>query len=597
MAINVQRSLTNVRVALLQQQASADVKPPCTLPNSAWPPNYDATLLWRAARAADFELRPELVPHAKRFYGRGEGGCIDFINHWCDTFDPRNVGTDKPTWMPFVLFAKQEEMVKFVFACLYDQQPGLIEKCRTMGATWVAVAISVWLWLFRPGTAIGWGSQKAPSVDELGNLSSIFGKARALIERLPKVFKPEAMTLNYCRLLNHTNGSTIIGEVGDTIGRGGRSTIYFKDEAAHYERAEIIEAALSENTRVAIDISSVHGIGNLFHRSREAGIDWYPGAKIPRGKTRVLVMDWRDHPEYDQVWYDEKKQFHIERGTPHIFAQEIDRNYAASITGTIIPHEWAEACIDAHKILGVEPSGKRCSGLDIGDSDDGDRNAQVVRWGFLLERVEEWVARDPGVTARKAIANCLQWKVSDLQYDCIAIGTNVKSEANRLKDENNWPKSLTLTPWDAGGKVLRPWDRVVPEDPESPKNKDHFHNLKAQGWSELRSKVHYTWSLVKLIKAGTPRSELKIDEDRLFCIDSRIPLVYKLLKELCQATESTSARLKMVVDKAPEGTRSPNIADAIVMCYWPIPDRSGFVMLGAGPSIFVGGERYERGKS
>jgi hypothetical protein len=25
-----------------------------------------------------------------------------------------------------------------------------------------------------------------------------------------------------------------------------------------------------------------------------------------------------------------------------------------------------------------------------------------------------------------------------------------------------------------------------------------------------------------------------------------------------------------VVDKTPEGTRSPNLADAVMMCYWPI---------------------------
>jgi phage terminase large subunit len=30
--------------------------------------------------------------------------------------------------------------------------------------------------------------------------------------------------------------------------------------------------------------------------------------------------------------------------------------------------------------------------------------------------------------------------------------------------------------------------------------------------------------------------------------------------------------MKLVIDKKPEGTRSPNLADAVVMCYWPVAD-------------------------
>jgi len=35
---------------------------------------------------------------------------------------------------------------------------------------------------------------------------------------------------------------------------------------------------------------------------------------------------------------------------------------------------------------------------------------------------------------------------------------------------------------------------------------------------------------------------------------------------------ATSSRMRIVIDKQPEGTRSPNLADAIVMAYWPVGD-------------------------
>jgi phage terminase large subunit len=60
------------------------------------------------------------------------------------------------------------------------------------------------------------------------------------------------------------------------------------------------------------------------------------------------------------------------------------------------------------------------------------------------------------------------------------------------------------------------------------------------------------------------------DPDTLISIDSSITNIRKLEKELCQVTASKGARLKMVIDKTPEGTKSPNLADAVMMDYWPI---------------------------
>src|SRR6476620_1402069 len=103
------------------------------------------------------------------------------------------------------------------------------------------------------------------------------------------------------------SGESITGESGDDIGRGGRTLIYFKDESAHYEHPESIEAALGDTTRVQIDISSVNGLGNVFHRKREAGVEWSPGYGVQKGKTNVFIKDWSDHPDKTQAWYRERE--------------------------------------------------------------------------------------------------------------------------------------------------------------------------------------------------------------------------------------------------------------------------------------------------
>lgn len=371
------------------------------------------------------------------------------------------------------------------------------------------------------------------------------------------------------KFINPENGATITGEAGDNIGRGGRKLIYFKDESAHYERPEKIEAALADNTRVQIDISSVNGLGNVFHRKREAGIDWFPGAVIPKGKTRIFVMDWRDHPAKTQEWYDTRRVAAQDAGLLHLFAQEVDRNYSAAVDGVIIPAEWVKAAIDAHKKLGFSDDGGWVAGLDVADS-GGDTNALAKRKGSVLKSIEEWGERDTGLTARRAVTSCSGLGPVELQYDSIGVGAGVKAETNRLADEMLLPAGVELVPWSAGAEVLNSQGRVIEGDSASPLNGDFYANLKAQAWWELRRRFERTWRAV-----NEPGFTWTADD--LISLPSNLPLLRKLEKELSQATAGKTPRMKLVVDKTPEGTRSPNLADAVVMAFWPIKRRYGML--------------------
>ncbi|MBV9982274.1 hypothetical protein [Bradyrhizobium sp.] len=483
--------------------------------------------------------------------------------------------------MPLILFLRQEDLVLFLWGCLKNEESGLVEKCRDMGATWVCVAFSVWLWLFWPGASIGWGSRERDLVDKIGDPDSIFEKFRMLIRGLPPEFLPAGFKigehLTFMRIVNPENDATITGDIGDNIGRGGRKLIFFKDESAHYQRPELIEAALADNTRVQVDISSVNGPGNVFHRRREAGFDWYRGADIPKGRTRVLVLDWRDHPAKSQAWYDQRRQKAEDDGLLHIHAQEVDRNYFAAVQGVIIPAPWVKAAIDAHLKLGFDDSGGWCAALDV--ADEGlDTNALAKRKGVILRHVEEWGERDTAVTTRRAIGACEGHGPIELEYDSIGIGAGIKAEANRLIDENLMPKEIQLVPWNAGAKVLHPEKRVVEGDKQSPKWEDFAANLKAQGWWSLRTRFEKTWRAIQKLNNVESERNFTWTPDELISIDSRIPLLRKVEKELSQPTISKGPSMKLVVDKTPEGTKSPNVGDSIMMVYWPIPVRRPFVI-------------------
>lgn len=511
--------------------------------------------------------RPEvMILGAKEYYRTRP---TEFIEHWCVTYDPRNAGKEgKLTTIPFIMFPRQREFIEFLYKLIKAEQGGLIEKCRDVGATWLCSAFSVWLWLFWDGAAIGWGSRKESMVDKTGDPSSIFEKMRIIVRLLPPEFLPRGFNarlhMSHMKLINPENGSTITGEAGDNIGRGGRTLVYFKDEFAHAEHPEMIEASLGDNTRIQIDISSVNGLGNVFHKKREAGWVWIPGEDVKKGVTNVFIFDWKDHPDKTQAWYDQKKLEYVNNGLYHIFAQEVERNYAASKAGIIIPGDWVTAAIDAHIKLNFDDSGLWCAGLDVADSEDvGDRNALCTRKGVVLKSAIEWGDRDTGVTTRRAIdiissipGGC------DVQYDCIGNGSGVKAEVNRLMDEGLLSRNINFVPWNAGAGPLFPDGFVEPNDIQTPLNKDYFSGMKAQGWWMLRRRFEKTY---RAITEG-----IKYNPDELISLPSTLPLLEQIRKELSQPTASKGARLKLVVDKQPEGTRSPNIGDSIMMCYWPV---------------------------
>jgi hypothetical protein len=397
----------------------------------------------------------------------------------------------------------------------------------------------------------------------------------------PKGLKPKEH-LTFMKCINPENGSTITGESGDNIGRGGRKSMYFKDESAHYERPEKIEAALGDNTNVQIDISSVNGLNNPFHRRREAGIDWTPGGEIAKGYTRIFVTDWRDHPDKTQEWYDQRREKYAREGLLHIFAQEVDRNYSAAISNTIIPYEYIDACVDAHLIVPsmmMRPDqipNVWVAGVDVADGGI-DRNALAKRQWVILRHVEEWGERDPGVSARRAIVATREHKNIRVMYDAIGVGAGMKTEYNRLAIDEEM-KLPPFVAWNAGGAVQEPFERIIPDDDQSLMNKDYFKNMKAQAWEALYRRCYKTWRMVMAIRNGETIPTYDVDE--LISIDSSIPLLQQLKKELAQAVRANSTSLQMVVDKTPEGTKSPNLADAVVMAFYPLPDDFNAVIVG-----------------
>ena len=221
------------------------------------------------------------------------------------------------------------------------------------------------------------------------------------------------------------------------------------------------------------------------------------------------------------------------------------------------------------------------AGLDVADQGN-DRNALSMREWIIWRKTQEWGERDPGVTARRAIIACRPYsgRIS-CQYDSIGVGAGVKTEYNRITQDVDPStgqliinaRDIPFIPWNAGASVQGPYNRIIPDDDESLMNKDFFANLKAQAWWSLRTRFYKTY------KAVTEGIIYPVDE--LISLDSDMPLLQQLMKELAQPTRGQSSQLKMLIDKQPEGTNSPNLADSGVQMFFPITSDGSQIEVGS----------------
>src|ERR1700722_7524115 len=72
---------------------------------------------------------------------------VYWVNRWGWTFDPR----EALSTLPFDLFPRQEEFIRWLAERDRLQESGLAEKSRDVGFTWLCAAYAVHCLLFREG--------------------------------------------------------------------------------------------------------------------------------------------------------------------------------------------------------------------------------------------------------------------------------------------------------------------------------------------------------------------------------------------------------------------------------------------------------------
>lgn len=483
---------------------------------------------------------------------REKARCAADILHWFDkwlyTYDPRLIGKPGGPYVPFRLWPRQREFISWLEERYEAQEEGLGEKSRDVGVTYLCGGFALHKWLYVPGFKATFGSRKVDYVDKKDNPDSIFAKLRIMLRRLPVEMLPEGFEWsrhdNYMRLVNPETGAVISGEGGDDMGRGGRSSVYFVDEAAFVENAEKAEAALSGNTDCVIWVSSVNGMGNLFARKRHSILKPH----------QIFRLHWRDDPRKTEEWAEAKKASFSD---PTTWASEYDIDYSASVEGICIPALWVES---AKRLAALEPSlrasNKGVLGLDVGAGKA--KSVAIARRGPVVEVPLSRGDPDTTGTAHWGVEAARKDGCDLLNFDAPGVGAGVASTLM-----NNPVNNLQVAAVNTG---VQPSHRHWPDGRTS---EEMFGNLKAEVWWLCRTALQRTHEHVLYLEGKEGGVSHSLTD--LLALPSGCKESDELCHQLSLVKWGRNEKGKIVIEKkdalARRGIRSPDHADALMLTF------------------------------
>ncbi|HEY9296612.1 MAG TPA: hypothetical protein VIQ31_09595, partial [Phormidium sp.] len=407
----------------------------------------------------------------------------------------------------------------------------------------------------------------------------IFEKLRIILRHLPPWMLPPGFNWKkhdkFMRLVNPANDAVITGEGGDSMGRGGRNTVYFVDEAAYIARADVVDAALVKNTNTVIYVSTPpkDPTGNSFVTKRNSG------------KYSVFTFPYQDNLSYSQADYEKDREVL----DPVVFAREINLDYSGGTENVLIPTLHVDAAIHLGKLLGLDDSSAanyddtfhakvasnlitrmtrfeatgnvKTAALDVAYSGSS-KNVFGVRDGICLILIEAW--RDTGTTesAWRAIELCKAFGVNQFVYDNIGVGAGIAGVLesaegiffNHLGFNGNY--ECTNEVWDEfGGR----------------ESSEVFKNLRAECAWKLRLRFEKTYEFLYKNKQH-PLSEL-------IAIPNHVDLRNQLSAPKYLYTDRGEIRVESKKEMKRRGIESPDYFDMCMMVF--TADELGFDYLDA----------------
>lgn len=277
----------------------------------------------------------------------------------------------------------------------------------------------------------------------------------------------------------------------------------------------------------------------------------------PPERCKSVLVNWQDNPYFPKELLEDLEQ--MRERDYELYRHVYEGEPVADSELAIIKPLWIEKSIDAHKKLQFSATGRKVVGFDVADEGQ-DANVLCFAHGSIVFDLSEWRGTDVIYSADTAYQWATEKGVDEIVFDSIGVGAGVKAQFKRLN------RRIICTGFNAGGEVLR----KDAEYQAGKKNGDMFANVKAQAWWALRDRFYKTY---RAIEFGD-----KYPDDELISLSSNLPELEYLMAELARprVDYDNNGRVKVESkkDMRKRGIPSPNKADALVMCFAPLKNKS-----------------------
>lgn len=253
------------------------------------------------------------------------------------------------TVYPFIPFAYQvrgmQTFDQILFNEEYNSRPlnVLWDKARGVGFTYAMLAAAFHAWLFYEGVTGTILTEKWDKADRTHSKSTLFGKFDVFFNSLPKHLVPEGYRTKGDKdahrlkgtFAHPSNGCALFSEPPTASAtRSGRDSYIMIDEGAFQEYLDEMWATC---------------LGTTFHilawstASLQKGLQWQSkvddGKKDTSGSTKVIEIDYYEHPAQDAAWRAQKEAQFIAAGLKEQFEVEYLRNAHGGSDTLVYAHQ------------------------------------------------------------------------------------------------------------------------------------------------------------------------------------------------------------------------------------------------------------------
>ncbi|AUR85014.1 terminase large subunit [Vibrio phage 1.067.O._10N.261.52.C9] len=249
----------------------------------------------------------------------------------------------------------------------------------------------------------------------------------------------------------------------------------------------------------------------------------------------IIKVGKEDNPwfEYDESLKQEYEKDFIKMQDGRMSKSRFNHIWCGmfndDIESSIIIDDWFNACIDAHKKLGIEPKGAKIAAFDPADT-GGDAKGYIERQGIVFTCIGEIIAENGNRAMDEACRRAIMFGADVFGYDADGLGATLRDNAAKCFSG----KSTHIFAYKGSGAIHNP-EAMFKSDNSNVtikgdvKNKDVLYNRKAQNIISFAERVYRTYEAVEKGVYHDPETLIS------FCSESIKPnMLQKIKAEACK---------------------------------------------------------------